>query len=118
MAPQEKANTSLLADQQMAQLQSLAAGLSPTQQAWVSGYMAAMSQFSAHAVTSTPATSGASLTVLIGSQTGNARAVADELQAQAGRQPGHPRVAGQHGRVQAPAAQAGVSRGHPGQHPR
>lgn len=75
--------TSPLGDRQLAQLRAVLADLSPLQQAWVSGYLAASCGLTL-AVSQTPGTEGASepgptLTILYGSQTGNARAVAESL---------------------------------------
>jgi len=74
--------TSPLSESQLAQLQQATAGLDAVQTAWVSGYLAGVSQ---GPVTSTAPTqsTGQSLTILIGSQTGNAKGVAQELAEQA-----------------------------------
>ncbi len=68
--------------QLVAQLNALAAGLSPTQQAWAGGYLTGLSAQGA----GLPLAGGApvagaenSLTILYGSQTGHARSVAEEL---------------------------------------
>ena len=75
--------TSPLGDRQLAQLRAVLADLSPLQQAWVSGYLAAScgltlatSQASETERVHEP---GPALTILYGSQTGNARAVAESL---------------------------------------
>ena len=67
-----------LSAEQMASMEALMVGLSPMQQAWVSGYMAAAANGTgapAAPVDAVPAT----LTVLYGSQTGNAKHVAAEV---------------------------------------
>ena len=67
-----------LSAEQMASMEALMVGLSPMQQAWVSGYMAAAANGTgapAAPVEAAPAT----LTVLYGSQTGNAKHVAAEV---------------------------------------
>ncbi|MDX1391651.1 MAG: flavodoxin domain-containing protein, partial [Rheinheimera sp.] len=79
------AQASPLSEPQLTQLQSLVSQLNPIQQAWVSGYLAASAQLAgqslplpaAHTATS------AGLTILFGSQTGNARHLAQALAAQA-----------------------------------
>ena len=68
--------------EQMTSLEALMVGLSPMQQAWVSGYFAAAAngaQAPATPVEAAPAT----LTLLYGSQTGNAKHVAADLAEQA-----------------------------------
>lgn len=69
--------TSPLSELQLSQLQQAMAGLDPMQTAWVSGYLAGVSQapVSAQATVS----SGQSLTILYGTQTGNAKGVAEQL---------------------------------------
>ncbi|HKL20560.1 MAG TPA: flavodoxin domain-containing protein, partial [Tichowtungia sp.] len=68
--------------QLVAQLNALAAGLNPTQQAWVGGYFTGLSAQGAGpalpggAVAADPENT---LTILYGSQTGHARSVAEEL---------------------------------------
>ena len=71
--------TSPLSELQLSQLQQAMDGLDPMQTAWVSGYLAGVSQtpVSSQAVVS----SGQSLTVLYGTQTGNAKGVAEKLAA-------------------------------------
>ncbi|MEM9877838.1 MAG: flavodoxin domain-containing protein, partial [Pseudomonadota bacterium] len=71
--------------QQMQQMQDLLGGMTPIQHAWASGYLAALAN-GATAAVETPAasvTETAPLTVLYGSQTGNAKHVAQELAANA-----------------------------------
>jgi sulfite reductase (NADPH) flavoprotein alpha-component len=73
--------TSPLSELQLLQLQQATAGLDPVQTAWVSGYLAGVSQ---GPVTAQPvASSGQSLTILFGTQTGNAKGVAEQLGAAA-----------------------------------
>jgi len=69
--------TSPLSELQLSQLQQATAGLDPVQTAWVSGYLAGVSQgpVTAQAV----ASSGQSLTILYGTQTGNCKGVAEQL---------------------------------------
>ncbi|PKF61705.1 assimilatory sulfite reductase (NADPH) flavoprotein subunit [Psychromonas sp. psych-6C06] len=73
--------TSPLSELQLSQLQQAMAGLDPMQTAWVSGYLAGVSQtpVSAQATVS----SGQSLTILYGTQTGNSKGVAEQLGAAA-----------------------------------
>jgi len=73
--------TSPLSELQLSQLQQAMAGLDPMQTAWVSGYLAGASQapVSAQATVS----SGQSLTILYGTQTGNCKGVAEQLGAAA-----------------------------------
>ncbi|MBV2130419.1 assimilatory sulfite reductase (NADPH) flavoprotein subunit [Arsukibacterium indicum] len=75
------AQASPLSEQQVQQLQGLVSQLNPIQQAWVSGYLAASAQL-AGAQAGAPATASATsatLTIVYGSQTGNARHVAEAL---------------------------------------
>jgi len=77
--------TSPLSELQLSQLQLALNDLSPTQTAWVSGYLAGISQASggqlqAQGAVSQPAQC---VTILFGSQTGNAKGVAEELYEQA-----------------------------------
>lgn len=71
---------SVLDAQQLGQLQQLAAQLNPIQQAWVSGYLAATSQLSGQSLVgvSEPQASQ-TLTIVYGSQTGNAKGLAEQL---------------------------------------
>lgn len=73
--------TSPLSELQLSQLQQAMVGLDPMQTAWVSGYLAGVSQapISAQATVK----SGQSLTILYGTQTGNAKGVAEQLGAAA-----------------------------------
>lgn len=80
------AQASPLSEQQLQQLQGLVSQLNPIQQAWVSGYLAASAQLAGGTLPQQPAASAApaaTLTILYGSQTGNARHVAEQLAAQA-----------------------------------
>lgn len=74
--------TSPLSESQLTQLKQATAGLDAVQTAWVSGYLAGVSQSAVTTQTSTP-NAGQSLTILIGSQTGNAKGVAQTLSEQA-----------------------------------
>lgn len=73
--------TSPLSDLQLSQLQQAMTGLTPVQTAWVSGYLAGLSQDPI--ATQTAVSSGQSLTILYGSQTGNSKGVAQQLSEQA-----------------------------------
>ncbi|MEL7165324.1 MAG: assimilatory sulfite reductase (NADPH) flavoprotein subunit [Pseudomonadota bacterium] len=69
-----------LSPDQAKQFDQLNSALSPLQQAWISGYLASSALGSASsAPTAAPAAVGAPLTILYGSQTGNAKHVAQEL---------------------------------------
>lgn len=70
---------SVLNAQQLGQLQQLAAELNPIQQAWVSGYLAATSQLAGQALPAAVPQAGHSLSIVYGSQTGNAKALAEQL---------------------------------------
>jgi len=70
-----------LSAEQLAAMDALAGSLTPMQQAWVSGYLAA--QAGAAMPAAPVAAAPASLTVLYGSQTGNAKHVATDLADQA-----------------------------------
>jgi sulfite reductase (NADPH) flavoprotein alpha-component len=73
--------TSPLSELQISKLQQATADLTPVQIAWVSGYLAAISQ--APATVETAVSSGQHLTILFGSQTGNSKGVAEQLADQA-----------------------------------
>lgn len=80
------AQASPLSEQQVQQLQGLVSQLNPIQQAWVSGYLAASAQLAgqvAGQAAPAQAAATASLSILFGSQTGNARHVAEALAKQA-----------------------------------
>ncbi|MBE0364261.1 sulfite reductase (NADPH) flavoprotein alpha-component [Pseudoalteromonas ulvae UL12] len=84
---QLSAAASPLTQEQVQKLQGLVAELNPIQQAWVSGYLTANAN-SAILGATTPgaavqAGEAASLTILYGSQTGNAKSVATQLKDQA-----------------------------------
>ena len=83
---QLNAAASPLSQEQVQKLQGLVAELNPIQQAWVSGYLAANANAGAltGGVAATPAAGDAApLTILYGSQTGNAKGVASKLKEQA-----------------------------------
>ncbi len=83
---QLNAASSPLSQEQVNKLQGLVAELNPIQQAWVSGYLAASANTSAlsgAAGTNTAPGEAAALTILFGSQTGNAKGVATRLKEQA-----------------------------------
>ncbi|WP_105213154.1 assimilatory sulfite reductase (NADPH) flavoprotein subunit [Pseudoalteromonas sp. T1lg22] len=81
---QLNAAASPLTPEQVQKLQGLVAELNPIQQAWVSGYLAGNANSAALAGgVATNAGEAATLTILYGSQTGNAKGVATQLQAQA-----------------------------------
>jgi len=77
------AQASPLSEQQVQQLQGLVSQLNPVQQAWVSGYLAASAQLAAGQAIApaAAAATSATLTIVYGSQTGNARHVAEALAA-------------------------------------
>lgn len=77
--------TSPLSEPQLSQLQLALKDLSPTQTAWVSGYLAGISQApGGQSQTLEPVAQPAGrLTILFGSQTGNAKGLAEELFEQA-----------------------------------
>lgn len=81
------AQASPLSAQQIKDLQSLVSQLNPIQQAWVSGYLAAAAQLSGQTAAPVQQSSeSAVLTILYGSQTGNAKAVANKIKAAAEQQ--------------------------------
>ncbi|WP_300542513.1 assimilatory sulfite reductase (NADPH) flavoprotein subunit [uncultured Pseudoalteromonas sp.] len=83
---QLNAAASPLSQEQVQKLQGLVAELNPIQQAWVSGYLAANANAGAltGGVAAAPdAGDAAPLTILYGSQTGNAKGVASKLKEQA-----------------------------------
>lgn len=79
------ASASPLNAEQINQLNQLVAQLNPIQQAWVSGYLAASSQAQGgvNANAAVVPTPSAKLTILVGSQTGNARGIANQLEQKA-----------------------------------
>lgn len=74
-----------LSDEQQRQLNQVLSTLNTQQLAWVSGYLYGLSQSGVQSVATSAAVaaSGGSLTILYGSQTGNAKGVASAIQAQA-----------------------------------
>ncbi|MBR8842951.1 MULTISPECIES: assimilatory sulfite reductase (NADPH) flavoprotein subunit [Pseudoalteromonas] len=84
---QLNAAASPLTHEQLQKLQGLVGELNPIQQAWVSGYLAATANSAALSGIAGQATAGADesapLTILFGSQTGNAKGVANQIKAQA-----------------------------------
>ncbi|NOU52890.1 assimilatory sulfite reductase (NADPH) flavoprotein subunit [Pseudoalteromonas sp. JBTF-M23] len=83
---QLSAAASPLTQEQVQKLQGLVAELNPIQQAWVSGYLAANANTAALAGNvgaAAGAVEAAPLTILYGSQTGNAKSVASQLKSQA-----------------------------------
>ncbi|MBQ4834410.1 assimilatory sulfite reductase (NADPH) flavoprotein subunit [Pseudoalteromonas sp. MMG010] len=82
---QLSAVASPLSQEQVQKLQGLVAELNPIQQAWVSGYLAANANSTMLGGTAATVSAGdaAPLTILYGSQTGNAKGVATKLQEQA-----------------------------------
>lgn len=74
-----------LSAEQVQKLQGLVAELNPIQQAWVSGYLAANANTAVlgDVAPAVQAGEAASLTILYGSQTGNAKNVAGQLKTQA-----------------------------------
>ncbi|GAA4881369.1 assimilatory sulfite reductase (NADPH) flavoprotein subunit [Ferrimonas pelagia] len=83
-----EAGAGVLAPEQIQTLRALTAELSPIQAAWLSGYLAAVAnQGSTAAVSLAPVASAQRpLTILYGSQTGNARGLAQQLASEAGAQ--------------------------------
>ncbi|EGM79598.1 sulfite reductase (NADPH) flavoprotein, alpha-component [Rheinheimera sp. A13L] len=82
------AQASPLSAQQIKDLQSLVSQLNPIQQAWVSGYLAAAAQLAGGQapVAAQQSNESAVLTILYGSQTGNAKTVASKIKAVAEQQ--------------------------------
>ncbi|MFM4847083.1 assimilatory sulfite reductase (NADPH) flavoprotein subunit [Aeromonas rivipollensis] len=74
-----------LSDEQQRQLNQVLSTLNTQQLAWVSGYLYGLSQSGVQSVSTSAvvAAPGGSLTILYGSQTGNAKGVASAIQAQA-----------------------------------
>ncbi|MDU1142939.1 assimilatory sulfite reductase (NADPH) flavoprotein subunit [Aeromonas rivipollensis] len=74
-----------LSDEQQRQLNQVLSTLNTQQLAWVSGYLYGLSQSGVQSVAPSAAVAapGDSLTILYGSQTGNAKGVASAIQAQA-----------------------------------
>ncbi|MFM4859505.1 assimilatory sulfite reductase (NADPH) flavoprotein subunit [Aeromonas media] len=78
-------NISPLSDEQQRQLNQVLSTLNTQQLAWVSGYLYGLSQSGIQSVATSAAVAApsGSLTILYGSQTGNAKGVASAIQAQA-----------------------------------
>jgi len=76
--------TSPLSELQLSKLQQAMADLTPVQTAWVSGYLAGISQ--TPVAEQATVSSGQSLTILYASQTGNSKGVAEQLAQQANAQ--------------------------------
>lgn len=74
-----------LNEQQVQRLKSAVADLSPTQLAWVSGFLAAVSS-QVDGTTAQHANAGQKLTILYASQTGNAKGVAEKVKSLAQQQ--------------------------------
>ncbi|MBS4700030.1 assimilatory sulfite reductase (NADPH) flavoprotein subunit [Aeromonas media] len=74
-----------LSDEQQRQLNQVLSTLNTQQLAWVSGYLYGLSQSGVQSVATSAAVAapGGSLTILYGSQTGNAKGIASAIQAQA-----------------------------------
>lgn len=68
-----------LSDEQQQQLSQVLSGLNVQQLAWVSGYLYGLSQGGVAPAAAAPAAASGSLTILYGSQTGNAKGVAESL---------------------------------------
>ncbi|MEW6992180.1 assimilatory sulfite reductase (NADPH) flavoprotein subunit [Colwelliaceae bacterium 6441] len=85
LSEQQKLNQTMLNAEQLGSLKELIGTYSPLQLAWASGYLAAKSEGSSVAVLPTANLPQASstLTILYGSQTGNAKGVAKSLAEQA-----------------------------------
>ncbi len=85
MISDQNLNQTMLDANQLASLKEITHSYSPLQLAWASGYLAAKSENSPVAVLSSAVASQTSsvLTILYGSQTGNAKGVAKSLAAQA-----------------------------------
>jgi len=81
------ASASPLSNQQVGEVQKLVGNLNPIQQAWLSGYLAASANASLAggpvAGVAAQASEAQALTILYGSQTGNAKGVATQLKQQA-----------------------------------
>ncbi|MFT6928406.1 MAG: sulfite reductase (NADPH) flavoprotein alpha-component [Psychromonas sp.] len=76
--------TSPLSELQLSHLQQATTDLTPVQTAWISGYLAGISQTpTAIETVETAVSSGQHLTILFGSQTGNSKGVAEQLAEQA-----------------------------------
>ncbi len=85
MSDLQNLNQTMLSTEQLSSLKEVIGSYSPLQLAWASGYLAAKSEGSSVAIlpTATRAQASSTLTILFGSQTGNAKGVAKALAAQA-----------------------------------
>lgn len=79
-------STSVLDNNQLAQLQQLTAQLNPIQQAWVSGYLAASSQMQGQLTAVAAPQASQVLTIIYGSHTGNGKNIAQQLKQTAEQQ--------------------------------
>ena len=78
--PQNQNSDSMGIDPQiMAQLNHLTGNLSPTQQSWLGGYLTGMAAQGGISPATQEVGGDHVLTILYGSQTGNARSIAEEL---------------------------------------
>ncbi len=85
MSDLQNLNQTMLSTEQLSSLKEVIGSYSPLQLAWASGYLAAKSEGSSVAIlpTATRAQASSTLTILFGSQTGNAKGVAKALAVQA-----------------------------------
>ena len=85
MSEQQNLNQTMLSQEQLTSLKEITGGYSPLQLAWASGYLAAKSEGTSIAAVPSASLPQASstLTILYGSQTGNAKGVAKSLAEQA-----------------------------------
>ena len=84
MAPLSNENNAPLTPSQKADLDRIVQELSPSQQSWLGSYLTALGAGSeAQPVTQVVSAGGASLTILYGSQTGNAEHIAEQAAEQA-----------------------------------
>ena len=77
---------SSLSSDQLQQLQQVIHQYSPLQLAWASGYLAAKSEGGQQLATAPQSAASSTLTILYGSQTGNAKGVAEQVLAEAQQQ--------------------------------
>ncbi len=80
---QQNLNQTMLDTKQLASFKQSINDLSPLQLAWASGYLAAKAEGVTTAVAAAPSAELTTLTILYGSQTGNAKGVAKSLASQA-----------------------------------
>ncbi|GAA5132656.1 assimilatory sulfite reductase (NADPH) flavoprotein subunit [Thalassotalea piscium] len=85
LSEQQDLSQSMLNSEQLSSLKNAVGNYSPLQLAWASGYLAAKAEGSSVAVlpTASKPLASSTLTILFGSQTGNAKGVATKLAAQA-----------------------------------